>query len=330
MGEIHRCIYSFIILIKQLSAASEPVNMRMASANSMIASLSEVANIYAHGVLDLWFTCTSLLEDEDLGLRERLAESVQRCFTSTESGSRHEIAEFPTQVEKVIELSLEFLFSIFSHWIVYFEYLMRCVIETTSSMVARGDLVRQVFDKEIDNHYEEKLTICQICCFYLEKLPVSLPSENKQEDVILRKWRTKFYDELIKFAGHYLQIESRVDWIGGPGNHKDVFTSLYANLLGFYALSRCLFKRQTLINMPQLSDVVELERVIKPFLENPLISNLYLLVVQLHEDVLVIGTSLVDQEMQALVANWLESQKEDENDSGVSAKTKRARGGRQA
>ncbi|KAF9591066.1 hypothetical protein IFM89_001276 [Coptis chinensis] len=314
-SHIYECICSFINLIKRYSNSSELVNMRKAAADSMVASglleeagqvcsfvsnsqvpsgdqnsflPSEAANLYACKILDLWFTCISLLEDEDVGLRESLAEDVQRCFTSDRSSRSHHLGVVPTQVEKVIELSFEFLSSVFGHWLMYFDYLAQCVLNTATYNVVQGDLVRRVFDKEIDNFHEEKLLICQICCFYMERLSISVSwgiglCDGQEVSIFLQKWRTRFYDQLISFATDYLRAEVGVDWIGGPGNHKDVFISLYANLLGLYALSVCLFDRETVICNPNLLDLVELEGIIRPFLRNPLISNLYLLVIQSHE-----------------------------------------------
>ncbi|XP_043704566.1 thyroid adenoma-associated protein homolog [Telopea speciosissima] len=310
------CINSFINLIKKHSSSSEPVNMRKAAAESIIASgllaeaeyvssfvsntqipseekcphfdPSEAADTYAYGILDLWFTCIRLLEDEDIGLRQSLAEDVQRCFTLKASRRSQQNGVVPTQVEKVIEASFEFLSSIFGHWIVYFNYLSNWVLDTASWTLTRGDLVRRVFDKEIDNHHEEKLLICQICCFHLEKLPISKSwaanMGNRNEVMIfLQKRRLRFYHQLISCSSDYIGMHDGVDWIGGMGNHKDTFISLYANLLGLYALSQCLFNGEAEIGVPLLTDLIELGGTIRPFLRNPLISNLYSLVIQLHE-----------------------------------------------
>ncbi|MCL7023252.1 hypothetical protein MKW94_028758 [Papaver nudicaule] len=318
LGRIYGCISTFVDLVTQHGAPSEPVNLRRAAADSIIASgllaeaihlsssvsnshvpseeecsfnPSEIVNLYARRILDLWFMCIKLLEDEDDPLREKFAEDVQRCFTSQGSGINHQIGLVPAQVEKVIELSFEFLSSIFGHWLVYFDYLSRCVLNTTSHTIGRGDLVRRVFDKEIDNHHEEKLMVCQICCFHLEKLPTSSSwsvgiSEKKEVMVYLKKWRTRFYHQLMLSANDYHVLAGVTEWIGGAGNHKEAFTSVYANLLGLYTLSRCLFNFETDICMPQLSDLVKLGTVMASFLKNPLISNLYLLMIQSHEKML--------------------------------------------
>ncbi|OVA09031.1 protein of unknown function DUF2428 [Macleaya cordata] len=336
-ARIYRCFSSFSNLIMQHSAPSEPVNMRRAAAESMVASgllaeavhisssvsnsqvpseeecssfnESEAANMYGRRVLDLWFTCIKLLEDEDDGLREKLAEDVQRCFTSEGSVINHQISVVPTQVEKVIELSFEFLSLIFGDWLVYFDYLSRCVLNTASYTVGRGDLVRRVFDKEIDNHHEEKLLVCQICCFHLEKLPISSSwavglSDKNKVMIYLKERRTRFYHQLTSFINEYHVVEGGTDWIGGAGNHKDAFTSLYANLLGLYALSRCLFNFKTDICMPQLSDLVELRGIMRSFLKNPLISNLYLLVVQSHEKMLGVGEGQSSAELRSDSSLW--------------------------
>ncbi|KAK2655045.1 hypothetical protein Ddye_008097 [Dipteronia dyeriana] len=321
---LYGCITAFINIIKQHSLSSEPVNMRKAATESIIASglldqadhigshvfnhqiptvfnhqiptekLSlqfepqEAVNMYARHVLDIWFTCIKLLEDEDDGVRQRLAKDVQKCFCSKRFGSSSLAGEVPTQVEKVIELSFEYLSSIFGSWMEYFDYLLRWVLKTASHVVSEGDLVRRVFDKEIDNHHEEKLLISQICCFQLEKLPITktwmmdLSNKDSFRNYLLG-WRIRFCNQLISFTKDQIGRQGGVDWIGGVGNHKDAFLPLYANLLGIYALSNCIFNGESEVCMPLLSDVIELGGSINPFLMNPLINNLYLSVVRLHE-----------------------------------------------
>ncbi|XWS44293.1 hypothetical protein CRYUN_Cryun15aG0032500 [Craigia yunnanensis] len=314
-GCFYECITFFVNLIKHHSSSSEPVNMRRAAAESMLASglleqadviassvfnqqissknsfsffeQQDAVNIYAHQILEMWFTCIKLLEDEDDGIRQRLATEIQKCLSPKNSGTKFDTCGAPTQVEKVIELSFDRLSSIFGHWIVYFDYLLQWVLDAANYLISKGDLVSRVFDKEIDNHHEEKLLISQICCSHLVKLPItkSWAGElfNKEEVMnYLLDWRMRFFHQLISFAKDHIR-KLGIDWIGGVGNHKDAFLPLYANLLGFYVLSNCIFHLETKDGMHLLSDVVELGKTIDPFLRNPLISNLYLLIVRLHE-----------------------------------------------
>ncbi|KAK9272640.1 hypothetical protein L1049_003016 [Liquidambar formosana] len=315
-AHLYECIAYFVKLIKQHSASSEPVNMRKAAAESMVASglleqaelvgssvlnnhipsenscsyfePKEAVNIYAREILDIWFTCVKLLEDEDVGIRQRLAMDVQKFITFKRSGIIPQPGGVPTQVEKVIELTFEFLSSIFGHWLEYIDYLLQWVLNAANFVLSGGDLVRRVFDKEIDNHHEEKLLVSQICCFHLEKLlisrswPVSSFEEHGVTNFLL-EWRTRFCHRLMLFARDHIEKQGGVDWIGGVGNHKDAFLPLYANLLGFYVLSNCIFNGDTEYGTPMLSDIVLLGKTIYPFLRNPLISNLYLSVVKLHE-----------------------------------------------
>lgn len=348
--DIYEGIDFFIILIKQNGASSEPVNMREAAAESLVASgLLEQAvfissllssdkipsdepcicndenqkphtehpkaiNLYAIRILDLWFTCIKLLEDEDVGLRQRLSMDIQRCLDST--GDNRRTCVVPIQVEKVIELSFEFLSSIFGHWIEYFDFLARWVFEMASSVVIKGDLVRRVFDKEIDNHHEERLLICQICCFHLEKLSLSSPLavesskglNRRDVAIFLQKWRTKFLRQLIFFANDRVETEGDVDWIGGIGNHKDAFVWLYANFLGLYALSKppsvnFYSSTEDKTQKALLSDLMEL-RAIKPFLRNPLISNLYLLVIKSYESMLGVTLIPTDSNFPGDCSGW--------------------------
>ncbi|XP_010937104.1 uncharacterized protein [Elaeis guineensis] len=329
-----RSVNSFINLVKHHSSPSEPVSMRKATAEAIVASglleeaksvasfvsnshipseepnvsdleklsqlkMFEVINLYACRILDLWFTCIQLLEDEDVGLRQRLAKNVQKCINFKGLNGSFKNDAVPTQVDRVIESSFEFLSSVFGHWLGYFNYLSRLVLSTAISVSSHADLVRRIFDKEIDNHHEEKLLICQICCSHLQQLSTSKPwmvgvdeAFNKSTiKVFLQSWRLRFLCQLISFIKSFLNIEGRTDWIGGIGNHKDAFVSIYANLLGLYALTQCPHEdhssaQTTDTHKIYVSEFLELRELVGPFIRNPLISNLYFLVIQSHEKML--------------------------------------------
>uniref|UniRef100_A0A2P2JCS0 Uncharacterized protein MANES_15G175000 n=1 Tax=Rhizophora mucronata TaxID=61149 RepID=A0A2P2JCS0_RHIMU len=314
-SDLYGRIAFYVNLIKEHSSPSEPVDIRKAAAESIVASglleLAELAgtcvsthdipseiastysrskdpvSMYAHQVLEVWFTCIKLLEDEDDEIRQKLAVDVQKCFSSGTSKHDCDSAGVPTQVEKVIELSFAHLSSTLGHWIYYFEYLLQWVRNAANYVVSKGDLVRRVFDKEIDNHHEEKLLLCQLCCYHTEKLPVSRSCFDKPSRAEFRnylyRWRREFCNQLMSFAKDHMEILREADWIGGVGNHKDAFLPLYANLLGFYALTNCIFNLEIDDGTRLLFDVIELGRTINPFLKNPLICNLYFLVVKSHE-----------------------------------------------
>ncbi|KAJ8750271.1 hypothetical protein K2173_014186 [Erythroxylum novogranatense] len=316
VGHFYECITFFVNLIKEHTSSSEPVNMRKAAAESIIASgllgqaefigsylfCHEIPSkisissyelkgggVYAHQVLEMWFSCIKLLEDEDDAIRQSLAMDIQKCISFKGSANIPHAVGVPTQVEKVIELSFVHLSSTFGHWINYFDYLTQWVQDAAKYVVAKGDFVRRVFDKEIDNHHEEKLLICQICCMHLEKLPIlklwltEMPMRVDFRNY-LYDWRMRFYHQLTSFAKDHVEQLGEVDWIGGVGNHKDAFLPLYVNLLGFYALSNCMFFGEFEDGMLLRCHVIELGKAINPFFRNPLISNLYLLVVKAHEE----------------------------------------------
>lgn len=308
-GCVIDCVSYFVNLIKQKSSSSEQVNVRHASAEAIIASgilkqakligplvsnhqipsattpskFQNACDVFAYQALEMWFTCIKLLEDEDDPIRSKLATDVQKCFSTA--------MEVPTQVEKVLELSFNHLSSVFGHWNDYFQYLSRWVFNTadyTSPPKGGSDLVRRVFDKEIDNHHEEKLLILQFCCYHLQRLP-----NREFSPAQLLDWRSKFHSQLLSFAKYHVGKE-RESWVGGVGNHKDVFLPLYGNLLGLYVFSNCIFRVSTDSNDKKtlFSDMVELGEALKPFLRNPVVSNMFRVVVRLHEKSL--DDSLVD------------------------------------
>ncbi|AQK41237.1 thyroid adenoma-associated protein homolog [Zea mays] len=310
----------FVTLVKNQSEPSESMNARRAAAEAIVASglleeasyvASSVSNMYSPSefdedhtkekcmedsvfefvslytckILDLWFVCIQLLEDEDAYLRQKLAKDIQKIIAK---GSANTFCDdsTPLQVDRVIELSLDYLTSLFGLWLKYVEFLLRIVLGTGNALNSRGDLVRQIFDKEIDNHHEEKLLICQICCSNIQKL---LNSKCQMEagaetKLFLQNWREIFLKQLTSLTGGYIEKEGKNDWIGGIGNHKDVFISVYAVLLGLYALTQSGSLDQLEDHCAvYLQEFANLERSITPFLKNPLISNLYALVKLSHE-----------------------------------------------
>ncbi|CAA3013832.1 Hypothetical predicted protein [Olea europaea subsp. europaea] len=318
-SDFYKSTSYFVNLIEQYGDASEPVNMRKAAAESMVASgllaQSEVlaslvsgeqfsnGNLFSHikpeedirkyagRILDLWLMCIKLLEDEDVGIRKRLALEVQKCLAFGKPREHFSAGIAPRQVEKVIALCFEHLSSIFSHWPDYLDYLCCWVLNAANNanyVISSGDLVRRVFDKEIDNHHEEKLFICQICCSQLEKIltskfcTVDFSNKSGSRD-FLHGWRSRFRQQLVLFASDHIKKLGGVEWIGGVGNHKDSFLPIYANLLMLHALSNCIFRLEPESSKSMLSEVLELGEAIHPFLRNPLVSNLYLLVVKSHE-----------------------------------------------
>ena len=295
---ISRCIDQFLVLVKNHSLPSEPVSLRKAVGEGIIASgllqaaISTSAKIqngsvlfdeekgdsfslYGSQVLEAWFICIQLLEDEDVGLRQKIAEEVQVCIASHLSSQGILMHSGPLQVDRVINLSFEFLTSTFSHWIVYVDCLLRWIFDSGDGRpVQKGsNLVRQVFDKEIDNHHEEKLLICQICCSHCERL-IRGPSFTAPKPLeFLQSWKTRFINQLVTFLDEFIDRQGKEGWVGGVGNHKDAFLGIYGPLLGLYAL----------LQSPQAPPLVSeesqmLDEAIRPFLSNPLISGLYSLV----------------------------------------------------
>lgn len=114
--------------------------------------------MFVYLILDIWFICIKLLEDEDVYIRKEFVLDVQKRFFQFRIRFYVGIVFF--QVEKVIELSFEYFILIFGNWERYFDYFLRWVFDVVSYVVFKGDFVRRVFDKEIDNYYEEKLFVC--------------------------------------------------------------------------------------------------------------------------------------------------------------------------
>ncbi|XP_078439544.1 thyroid adenoma-associated-like protein [Wolffia australiana] len=276
------CVDKFLQLVKKNSSPAEPVNLRKAAADAIIASGLLQDSILAVGsvlreptfhswILEAWFICIQLLEDEDVGLRKKLAEDVQGCISSYLSRRGLFNISAPFQVERVMELTFDFLSSVFSDVVLYMDRLLSCVFRMTDNGPSQmGNLVRVVFDKEIDNHHEEKLLICQICCFHCEKLIKSHSWAAPERLEFLGMWRTKFINRLVSFSEEFLEKGDKEGWVGGLGNHKDTFLGVYGPLLGIYALTQsplvpAIIEKQT----------EEIDKAVSPFLTNPLTWRLY-------------------------------------------------------
>ena len=97
-------------------------------------------------------------------LRPNLANDAQKHVDSEGLKGSQCKDTVSSQVDRVIQPSFVFLSAIFGHWIEYLNYLCGHVLDAAGSLSSQGELARRIFDKEIDNHHEEKLLICQICC----------------------------------------------------------------------------------------------------------------------------------------------------------------------
>ncbi|GAB2223342.1 hypothetical protein Droror1_Dr00017483 [Drosera rotundifolia] len=116
----------------------------------------------------------------------------------------------------------------------------------------------------------------------------------------LKTWRSRFGQQFLSFASAHAGVLTGVGWFGGVGNHKDAFMPVYANLLAVYALSNCIFYGETGDASCLLFDVIEVGKSAKPYLKNPLICNIYIVLVKLHEKAGVnMAASVIDELLDA-------------------------------
>lgn len=344
---VKESVQFWLELIQKHSTASEPVMLRRATSEAILASglLEQVERAGAHynkctsdgspsydqprkentqqimvgcmgedwvaqAVLDVWFVCIKLLEDEDMVLRERLAVAVLRVVSSISHKqlSPESVDFVPAQVERVIHLSFDFLTMHLGHSVVYLDCLANWVwrgVTDMSFMQDNSDLVRRLFDKEVDNHHEEMLLFTQLCCLHLSRIlgnvigPTESSSAWKSNGYspanhctlnlsgFLNHWRVKFLTQLRSFVERFLIMESRLQWQGGLTNHPDVFRALYPLLLGLLTF---LGPADVTYNHMKSSEhdkmvtgMVEVMEMMKPFVDNPLIFNLLLRVLKQFE-----------------------------------------------
>ncbi|KAI5076112.1 hypothetical protein GOP47_0008177 [Adiantum capillus-veneris] len=326
---------SWLGIIWRHGMASEPVMLRRATADAIIASgileqVRWVGDYYAdrgsncsicpleeehfqhsnlcggqeklaQGILDVWYICMKLLEDEDLVLREKLAVAVLH-IVSPISDTRLSHNFVPAQVERVIHLSSKFLSLHLSHTVEYVECLATWIWRGLTDMNFIEDdcnLVRRLFDKEADNHHEEGLFFMQLCFWHIHEAMSSSNrashSSSSSLSKVLELWRQRFLEHLRSFIGKFLSLESKLQWLGGITNHPDVFKALYPLLLGLMVFSgpvdRTAEGCSKLVIEERVTEIVQVFEMLKTFVTNPLILNLLMILMRQHgiQESLVLG-----------------------------------------
>jgi hypothetical protein len=322
---VRRAIDEWICLVNKHSAASESVNFRRATAEAIVAARLldqvpwvasklakdskedehelEFAEWYGRSLLQVWCVCVKLLEDEDPELRQSLALSLLDvlALSSGTNGNAHFNAAVPAQVERIVQLAFECLSSHFGSWHVYWEVLAEWVLgseDIDALLVSDVDLVRRLFDKEIDNHHEEELVFVQLCCLHLRQLMCcgSIPSSpdirsstslqgahhQKSEscEAFVGVWRQRFLEQTKSCAELTLRMQEKMSWVGGVTNHQDAFKMVYRRLLGLLTFAGPCISSQTQVLKDQL---LEISRLLQQLPLNPLVSNVMFKVLQAYE-----------------------------------------------
>lgn len=318
-------VNDWVDLVNKHSAASESINFRRATAEAVVASglleqvswvasrirtdLNEgrheagIAQWYGKSLLQLWCVCVKLLEDEDPELRQTLALSLQEVLVHSygTQGSAHAGAAVPSQVEHVVQLVFQCLSEQFGTWKVYWEVLAEWVLgfeDIAALLVHDVDLVRRLFDKEIDNHHEEELIFVQLCCRHLRQLvcynsrssssetqvwdsAIGSSSGNLEGQVeFLTVWRERFLEQAKLCAELTVCMQEKMSWVGGVTNHQDAFKMVYRRLLGLLTFAGPCADNQKVHVRTQIS---EISRLLQQLPLNPLVSNLMYKVLQAYE-----------------------------------------------
>lgn len=333
---VQHVLSTWLGIAKKHSDASEPVTFRRATAEAIIASgllddtqwmgkalegrpgvfEKAVLEYYGKAILSVWCISIKLMEDEDLDLRQNLSLAVLKVISS--SGSIPDVV--PAQVEKVIQVSFDFLSSRLGTWTPYYTVLSEWLIGTDIDFTlnnSNGDLVRRLFDKEIDNHHEEELLFVQLCCSHLERFmslrfkrsvaitgdPSTLLSTSSMQELSLRRWRMRHLNQATLCAKFSVHSMNSIQWVGGVTNHQDTFKSLYRSLLGLLTFSGVRKDSGFLFNMDAseeeelVTGLIELTSLLRQLSLNPLVSNILVLVLDAYEKQL--GRSLGSVEFKA-------------------------------
>lgn len=196
----------FLKLVKKHSRASEPVSFRSAAADAVVASgllklapaaaasppsgepaklTKEAATEVRNGdgtwlveaILDAWFLTARLLEDEDVELRDRIAVSMTREVERVKSGLSLGTSkpQSPSQVEQTLVRTLDYLTELFGGSSESYVNRLAGWIYGPRGRHGLGriegrDLVRRLFDKELDNHHEEDALFAQLASHHLWRI----------------------------------------------------------------------------------------------------------------------------------------------------------------
>jgi hypothetical protein len=288
---VREAVDEWIHLVKKHSAGSESVNFRRATAEAIVASKlleqvpwvasklaskedEEFAEWYGRSLLQVWCVCVKLLEDEDPELRQSLAMSLMDVLALLSGTLRnaHFDSAIPSQVERVVQLIFQCLSSHFGTWQVYWEVLAEWVLgseDIDALLINDVDLVRRLFDKEIDNHHEEELVFVQLCCLHLRQLTTS-------DEAFVKVWRQKFLEQVKSCAELTLRMQEKMSWVGGVTNHQDAFKMVYRRLLGLLTFAGPCTSSDT-------DQLLEISSLLQRVPLNPLVSNVMLKVLQAYE-----------------------------------------------
>ncbi|KAL9259408.1 Retrovirus-related Pol polyprotein from transposon RE2-like protein [Drosera capensis] len=213
----------FVRLIKQLNASSELVNMRKATADSVVVSglLGEaklIASSVTNSLIPLGNSCGSCAFNY----------WRTRCLPPREA--------FP----RCLEVFRKCILKQFRGWNL-----------TSPSPEIDNYHEEKLLLCQICCSHLEKLQVSRMWAFDAFRRKLFLG--------FLKAWRSRFCQQFLSFAGAHAGVLSGAGWFGGIGNHKDAFMPVYTNLLAVYALSNCIFDGETGDASCFLFDVVEVD-----------------------------------------------------------------------
>eukprot|EP00850_Spirogloea_muscicola_P002017 SM000007S20977 [mRNA] locus=s7:1355748:1369992:+ [translate_table: standard] len=235
--------------------------------------------------MQVWLMCIRLLEDEDANVRHSLALAMQEAMVNSTTSSCGE-SLIPCQVEKVMQQSFEHLAATFGSSPAFVSLLEEWILGSDLSIhnptyLGRRNLnlVRKLFDKEIDNHHEEILLCVQLACSQLAKIVEALrqgTSKRQVQGLAIEKhqevtshaadsrstagpdwlWcsRARFSKALLAMSESALELHTRLTWVGGATNHPEIFQPLLRLLLGLCALGAAPDEASTTTSLDRVLD----------------------------------------------------------------------------
>eukprot|EP00958_Prasinococcus_capsulatus_P004450 scaffold412_cov388-Prasinococcus_capsulatus_cf.AAC.24 len=249
--ELAQGISWWIALLEDSSQTHMPTSSRSACGESIVSSgmlcllLSAEAscsNVVRDSIVRVWLISLRLLEDEDESTRRTIGSHMS---TALSAYPENKIAvASPVQEGKIIEAVFRALVRAESSGVLH-KYLIGLLTGCHKGSIRKSDLelVRKLFDREVDNHHHEEVMFVQLASKTLSivhscRSNSSVVADKTAWTALSDGWRHEMCRELVENVKCIKEMQTASLWAGGVTNHAEIFIALYRSLLGLLALGR--------------------------------------------------------------------------------------------
>jgi hypothetical protein len=204
---------------------------RAAAAHALAASRLLCGGGDAQLQLRAWMLALRLLEDEEADVRDVAAAAVAAALPG--GGARTAAG-----ADAMLPAAVAHAARAHGDAPALHAWLLAAVAGSAPGAALRtgADLVRRLFDREVDNHHAEALLTAQLAARELARLggAAALPAAT------LAAAATALGSAAKDAAPRLARLQRRACWAGGVTNHSDAFLAVYRLLLAEWALAPAL------------------------------------------------------------------------------------------